>query len=309
MNPHSLTHRGLHGIWPALMTPLAADGTIDHARFADHAQALLAAGCEGLTPFGTTGEGPSFALVERRDATEALVSRGVPARRLLVSTSCAALPEAIALTRHAQDLGAWGVLLMPPFFFKGPSDTGIVDVYTQVIEATADRPLRVVLYHIPQISGVALSQGVIAELLRRHGERIVAVKDSAGDRAHSLALAQRFMPPLGVHVGHEPDLPALGRLGSGGAISGLANFMPRTVRRLVLEPDTAQAAADLARVERLLKVLGGYALIPSLKAIQAMQTGDAAWRRMRAPLVALDDQHHATLARELAPLALDAAAD
>jgi 4-hydroxy-tetrahydrodipicolinate synthase len=56
-------------------------------------------------------------------------------------------------------------------------------------------------------------------------------------------------------------------------------------------------------------VLGGYALIPSLKAIQAMQTGDAAWRRMRAPLVALDDQHHAALARELAPLALDAAAD
>ena len=309
MNPHPRTHRGLHGIWPALMTPLAADGSIDHARFAAHAQYLLAAGCEGLTPFGTTGEGPSFALAERRDAVEALVSRGVPAGRLLVSTSCAALPEAIALTRHAQDVGAWGVLLMPPFFFKGPSDAGIVDAYEQVIEATADRPLRVVLYHIPQISGVALSQGVIAELLRRHGERIVAVKDSAGDRAHSLALAQRFMPPLGVHVGHEPDLPGLGRLGSGGAISGLANFMPRTVRRLVLEPDTAQAAAGLVRVERLLKVLGGYAMIPSLKAIQAMQTGDAAWRRMRAPLVALDDQHHATLARELAPLALDAAAD
>ena len=303
------THNGLHGIWPALMTPLADDGAIDHAVFAAHARGLLAAGCPGVTPFGTTGEGPSFSMVERRAAIDALIANGVPAAQILVSTSCAALPEAIALTKHAQDVGAWGVLLMPPFFFKGVSDAGIVDCYAQVLDATADRPLRVVLYHIPQVSGVALSQGVITELLRRYGERIVAIKDSAGDRAHSLALARSFMPPLGVHVGHEPDLPSLGRLGSGGAVSGLANFMPRMVRRLVLEPDSAQAAADLERTERLLKVLGGYALIPSLKAIQAMQTGDPAWRRVRPPLVTLDDDRYAALQRDLAPLGLNAAAD
>jgi 4-hydroxy-tetrahydrodipicolinate synthase len=303
------THNGLHGIWPALMTPLAADGSIDHAVFAAHARGLLAAGCPGVTPFGTTGEGPSFSLDERRAAVDALIANGVPAAQILVSTSCAALPEAVALTKHAQDVGAWGVLLMPPFFFKGVSDAGIVDCYAQVLDATADRPLRVVLYHIPQVSGVALPQGVIAELLRRYPQRIVAIKDSAGDRAHSLALAKAFMPPLGVHVGHEPDLPPLGRLGSGGAVSGLANFMPRMVRRLVLEPDTAQAAADLERTERLLKVLGGYALIPSLKAIQAMQTGDPAWRRVRAPLVALDDERYAALQRDLAPLGLNATAD
>jgi 4-hydroxy-tetrahydrodipicolinate synthase len=303
------THNGLHGIWPALMTPLAADGSIDHAVFAAHARGLLAAGCPGVTPFGTTGEGPSFSLDERRAAVDALIANGVPAAQILVSTSCAALPEAVALTKHAQDVGAWGVLLMPPFFFKGVSDAGIVDCYAQVLDATADRPLRVVLYHIPQVSGVALPQGVIAELLRRYPQRIVAIKDSAGDRAHSLALAKAFMPPLGVHVGHEPDLPPLGRLGSGGAVSGLANFTPRTVHRLVLEPDSAQAAADLERTERLLKVLGGYALIPSLKAIQAMQTGDPAWRRVRAPLVALDDERYAALQRDLAPLGLNAATD
>jgi 4-hydroxy-tetrahydrodipicolinate synthase len=307
------THSGLYGIWPALMTPLAANGSIHHAVFAAHARGLLAAGCPGVTPFGTTGEGPSFSLAERRAAIDALIANGVPAAQILVSTSCAALPEAIALTKHAQDVGAWGVLLMPPFFFKGVADAGIVDSYAQVLDATADRPLRVVLYHIPQVSGVALSAGVIAELLRRYPQRIVAIKDSAGDRAHSLALAHAFMPSdrpgMGVHVGHEPDLPTLGRLGSGGAVSGLANFMPRTVRRLVQEPDTAQAATDLERTERLLKVLGGYALIPSLKAIQAMQTGDPAWRRVRAPLVALDDERYAALQRDLAPLGLDAAAD
>ena len=304
---------GLPGIWPALMTPLRADGAIDHVRFAAHAKALLAAGCGGVTPFGTTGEGPSFSLAERREAVDALIAAGVPAARILVSVSCVALPETIALTRHAQDVGAWGALLMPPFFFKGVSDAGIVDALAHVIDAAADRPLRVVLYHIPQVAAVSLSQGVIAEMLRRYPRNIVAIKDSQCDRAHSLALADAFMPPhgpaIGVHVGNELDLPALAARGSRGAVSGLANFMPRVVHRLATEPDATRTAADHARVERLLAWLGGYALIPALKAIMAAQTGDAAWLRVRAPLVALDADRFKTFSHELATHGLDPSID
>ena len=89
----------LPGIWPALLTPLDAALNIDHATFAAHARALIAAGCGGVTPFGTTGEGPSFGLDERRAAIDALVEGGVPGRQILVSTSCAALPETLALTQ------------------------------------------------------------------------------------------------------------------------------------------------------------------------------------------------------------------
>jgi 4-hydroxy-tetrahydrodipicolinate synthase len=300
---------GLPGIWPALMTPLGADGAIDHVRFATHAKGLIAAGCGGVTPFGTTGEGPSFSVAERRAAVDALIAAGVPAARILVSVSCAALPDTIALTRHAQDVGAWGALLMPPFFFKGVSDAGIVDALAQVIDAVAARPLRVVLYHIPQVSAVGLSHGVIAEMLRRYPRNIVAIKDSQCDRPHSLALAEAFMPPLGVHVGNELDLPALAASGSRGAVSGLANFMPRVVHRLATEPDAARTAADHARVGRLLTWLGGYALIPALKAIMAAQTGDPAWLRVRAPLVALDTDTLKTFSRELAALGLDPSID
>ena len=130
---------GLTGIWPALMTPLDADLAIDHPRFAAHARALIEAGCQGVTPFGTTGEGPSFSVAERRAAVDALIAGGVAPSRILVSASCAALPDTLALVRHAQDVGAWGVLLMPPFFFKGVSDEGIVAFYRQVLEASTDR--------------------------------------------------------------------------------------------------------------------------------------------------------------------------
>ena len=303
------TAPGIPGIWPALLTPLDAHGAIDHAKFAAHARTLLDASCGGVTPFGTTGEGPSFSVAERSAAVDALVAGGVPAERMLVSVSCAALPDTIVLTQQAQRLGAWGVLLMPPFFFKGVSDAGIVDSYRQVLDAVPDAALRVVLYHIPQISGVALSHGVIGELLRVYGERIVAIKDSAGERAHSLALVEAFCGRLGVHVGHELDLPVLAQRGSRGAVSGLANFMPRSVHRMACEPDPQRSAADLARVQSLLAWLGGYALIPALKAIMAAQTGDAAWLRVRAPLKAVDAERFKTFSRELAAFGLDPGKD
>lgn len=304
-----MTLTPLPGIWPALLTPLQDDLTIDHARFAAHARALLAAGCGGVTPFGTTGEGPSFSVAERIAAVDALVAGGVPGERILVSTSCAALPDTLALTRHALAIGAWGVLMLPPFFLKGVSDQGIVDAYAWVIEQAADPRLRVMLYHIPQVAGLGLSHAVIAELLRRYPGTIVGIKDSAGDRAHALALADAFMPGITVHVGHEPDLPALGRRGSTGAVSGLANFMPRTVRRLVLQPDDPATSAALARIERLLAVLGGYALIPALKGVMAALEDDMTWLRVRPPLVALDAAGLDRLRGALAPLALDAAKD
>jgi 4-hydroxy-tetrahydrodipicolinate synthase len=295
----------LHGIWPALLTPLDAALNIDHARFAAHGRALLAAGCGGVTPFGTTGEGPSFGLEERRAAVDALVEGGVPAARILVSTSCAALPETLVLTKHALSVGAWGCLMLPPFFLKGVSDAGVIDAYCYVIDGAADARLRLMLYHIPQVAGVGLSHTVIAELKRRYPDTIVGIKDSQCDRAHSLALVQAFMPALTVHVGNEPDLPELGRRGSTGAVSGLANFMPRLVHRLVSQPDAPGTEKDLAKVNRLLACLGGYALTPALKGIMALRSGDTSWLRVRPPLVALTPERHAALQAEVRAIGLD----
>ena len=112
-----------------------------------------------------------------------------------------------------------------------------------------------------------------------------------------------------MHVGNELALPALAARGSRGAVSGLANFMPRVVHRLATEPDIARTAGDLARVDRLLGWLGAYALIPALKAIMAAQSGDAAWLRVRAPLVAVDDERFNALSKELAAHGLDPSKD
>jgi 4-hydroxy-tetrahydrodipicolinate synthase len=297
------------GIWPALLTPLGPDLGIDHDRFASHASALLSAGCGGVTPFGTTGEGPSFSMAERRAAVEALVAGGVAAARILVSTSCAALPETLALTRHALELGAHGCLMLPPFFLKGVSDEGVIDSYRYVIDGVADARLKLYLYHIPQVTGVGLSHHVIGTLKRMYPDTIVGIKDSGCELSHSLGLADAFMPQLTVYVGNELDLPELGRRGSPGAVSGLANFMPRLVRRLVTDFDAHGTAGDRDRVARLLGVLGGYSLTPALKGVMAMRSGDAGWLRVRPPLVALAADAFDSLQRELRAIGIDSDTD
>lgn len=288
-------HNGFDGIWPALLTPLDAQLRIDHAKLAAHALALIDGGCGGVTAFGTTGEGPSFSMQERREAIDQLIARGVPAERIIVSTSCVALPETVALTRHAIDKGVHGCLMLPPFFFKGVSDEGVIACYTQVMDALPASGWRMYLYHIPQVAGVGLSQQLISTLLQRYPRLIVGIKDSAGDRAHSVGLAQAFMPGITVYVGHEPDLPTLGQLGSTGAISGLANFLPHTVRRMVKAHHGASIAQDIQTIARVLDTVRPCSLMPALKGIMATVSGDDTWLRVRPPLVALTPEVHAQL--------------
>lgn len=297
------------GIWPALLTPLTEALDIDKNRFAAHATSLLAAGCQGVTPFGTTGEGPSFSMSERIEAVDALVAGGVPADRILVSTSCAALPETLALTRHALDIGAHGCLMLPPYFLKGVSDQGVIDSYRWVIDKVADARLRLYLYNIPQVSGVALSHSVIGQLKELYPQTIVGIKDSACQRDASVALAHAFIDRVMVYVGNEPDLQTLSALGSAGAVSGLANMGPRLVQRLVTPTASPDAVLDQDRVLALLKILGGYALIPALKGVMAALSGDDAWLRVRPPLVAMDQLACEALAAQVRAFGIDSRAD
>ncbi len=297
------------GIWPALLTPLNADLSIDHARLAAHCKTLLASGCSGVTPFGTTGEGPSFSMAERKHAIDQLIKNGVPAAQIMVSTSCTALPETLALTRHAVNSGVHGCLMLPPFFIKGVTDEGIIDCYRYVIDGMADAglldKLGLYLYHIPQVSGVGLSHHVISILKKMYPETILGIKDSQCDTAHSIALSDVFMKELTVYVGYEPDLPEMGRRGSTGAISGLANFMPRLVSRLVTQPEAPATPGERDRVLDLLAKLESYSLVPALKGIMAALTGEEAWLRVRAPLVALTPDQFEAIEKTVRALNID----
>ena len=160
------TSAAVRGLWCATLTPLDARGSVDVGRLATHIRDLFAHGVEGVAPFGTTGEFPSFSAAERMQGLEGLLAAGIPAARIVPGTGAAALTDAVALTKHAVRSGTPRCLIVPPFFFKDVSDDAVFAYYARLIDAVGEPSLRVYLYHIPQFSGVALKPDVVARLAK-----------------------------------------------------------------------------------------------------------------------------------------------
>lgn len=279
----------IHGLWPALLLPVGADGALDTPRAIAHAKRMLVAGCDGVTLFGTTGEGPAFTLAERKGLLESFLGAGIRADQIIVTTTALALGEAIELGQHASRLGVHRQMLMPPFFFNQPREAGVIEAVSQVVRGIGDDGLKLLLYHFPFMSTFGFSHTAVAELVRRHPGQVVGVKDSSGDREHSLGLARAF-PKLAILVGAEPDVAPVMCEGGSGSINGLANIAPRLMKRVMSAPDKV-APSDAQLILDLLKLLSirpGMPFVGVYKAMLAEQTGDDAWLAMRAPLSPLD---------------------
>ena len=283
--PHAI-----RGLWPALLTPVNAQGQIDTARALAHGKRLLAAGSDGLTLFGTTGEGTAHTVAQRKALVEAFVAAGVPGRQLIVNLTALALDDAIDLGRHAMQHSAAGTMLMPPFYFNAPPEKGVVEAVSAVVRGVGHAQINLLLYHFPSLCTVAFSHAAIAELVRRHPGQVVGVKDSTGDLPHSLALAQAF-GKLSILVGCEPHVAPTMLVGGSGSINGLANIAPKLMRRVMNAPGHV-SDADQSLMNGLLALLSIKPNMPFVSAYKTMlaeQTGDDAWLNVSAPLAPLDN--------------------
>ncbi|MBO0712868.1 MAG: dihydrodipicolinate synthase family protein, partial [Acetobacteraceae bacterium] len=144
----------LRGVIAAIATPVAPDGEPDTARATKLARHLLDNGCDGLNVLGTTGEATSFSLAQRQKVMSAYAQAGLPLDRMMAGTGAAAVADAVALTRHAAALGFAGALVLPPFYYKGVPDDGLIAYMARLVEATAAQPIPIYLYHFPAQSGL-----------------------------------------------------------------------------------------------------------------------------------------------------------
>jgi 4-hydroxy-tetrahydrodipicolinate synthase len=273
----------IRGFWVASATPLTSDGSVDSAKLAAHAKQLFGKGVDGVVLFGTTGEGTSFNVAERVATVEALLKAGVAAERIGIGGGFPAISDSIALTHAVLGLGLRHVLFLPPYFDRNVTAAGIEDAFAAIIDRVGDDRLRAVLYHIPQISGVAIPTNVAASLRKRYGKTVAGLKDSSGDFKQFQAF-RAAAPELAITVGNETDIARAIAGGGAGTICGMANIAPELVKAMIDGKDVEgrmQAAVDI--------VVKSPSFLATLKAILAAQTGDAAWLRVRPPLRALSD--------------------
>jgi 4-hydroxy-tetrahydrodipicolinate synthase len=292
-----MTDRKIELFVPAI-TPFADDLSLDTARLVAHAKALLGAGAHGLAPFGTTSEANSLTLAERTGALEALVEGGLAPDRLIPGTGCCAAGDTIALSDHAAQLGCRGVLMLPPFYYKGVSEDGVFAAFAQVIEAVAARrgdAFRVYLYHIPQMSGVPITLPLIERLVAAYPGVIVGLKDSSGSWESTASFIEAF-PQLDIYSASEAMIPDNVAAGGAGCISASSNVNARGIRALIdgLDgPDHDALHAQVAAVRRLFE---GLPLIPAIKAAVAAQHRDAGFATVRPPFVPTGPDHAEAIA-------------
>jgi 4-hydroxy-tetrahydrodipicolinate synthase len=278
-----------------VLTPFEADHAPAPDRFVRHCRWLLDQDV-GLAVFGTNSEGNSLAVGEKRQLLDVLLEAGLPASRMMPGTGACALPDTIELTRHAVRAGCGGVLMLPPFYYKGVTDEGLYRAFASVIDAVADARLRVYLYHIPQVSNVPIGLELIDRLLSRYPGIVAGVKDSSGDWSNTAAMLERFAPRgFDVFAGSENFLLANLRGGGVGCITATGNVNPGPIVRLYRQWRQADAEAQQAALDATRAAFAKFPMIAAMKAAIAWKTGNAAWCNVRAPLVELDGAQRAAL--------------
>ena len=289
----------IFGVLSPVVTPFRDDLSPDPDRFVRHCKWLVANGV-GLAVFGTNSEANSISVDERIELLERLVDAGVDPARMMPGTGCCAFPDTVRLTAHAVKLGCAGVLMLPPFYYKGVSDEGLFRSYAEVIERVGDARLAIYVYHIPPVSQVPITLGLIERLLERYPQAIAGVKDSSGDWNNTKAMLDRFASGgFDVFAGSETFLLANLRNGGKGCNSATANVNPAAIHGLYASWQQPDADTQQERLDAVRKTFQRYPMIPALKGAIAHWGRDPAWRRVRPPLVELEGAQYEALVRDL----------
>jgi len=278
------------GVNAAVLTPMRADLSVDLDRMAAHCRWLLANGCNGLAILGTTGEANSLGVSERIAVMEGLVERGIPGARLLPGVGTPALTDTVLLAHRAAELGCRGVLVLPPFFYKNPSEDGLFAWFSEVIQR-AGTGTRVFLYHFPAQSAVPFTVDLVGRLLRAYPGTIKGIKDSSGDFANTCAYVDQFARDgFEVYCGDDGHLHQLLQIGGAGSISAASNVTSAVNAQVYAGWDQAAGAAAQEVLSALRKAVTSAALIPGLKALVARHAGDDAWLNIRPPHLPLNNE-------------------
>ena len=283
------------GVNAAVLTAMRQDLSIDLDRMAGHAKWLLANGCNGLGVLGTTGEANSLGVSERIEVMEGLAERGIAPALMMPGCGTTAITDTVLLTKRAQDLGCRGALLLPPFFYKNPSEDGLFAYFSEVIQRVGG-DIKIYLYHFPAQSAVPFTVDLIGRLLRAYPGKVKGLKDSSGDFANTASYVDAFAKDgFEVYCGDDGALLELLRRGGAGCITAAANVGCAVSATVYTNSENPAGEAAQIQLSAIRKAVTSAPLIPGLKALVARNTANPAWNFQRPPHMPLDAANAAKL--------------
>ena len=229
------------GSFTALVTPFDSKGQVDEKALREFVEWQIAEGSNGLVPVGTTGESPTLSHEEHDRVVAICVEVANKRVPVIAGAGSNNTAESVRLARHAEKVGADGVLVVTPYYNK-PGQRGLYHHYRTLHDAV---DLPIIIYNIPGRSVIDMSPATMGELAKL--PRIIGVKDATGDIGRvsdtRIACGRDFLQLCG------NDDVALGfnAHGGRGCISVVGNIAPR----LCAEFQEATLAGDFARALEL----------------------------------------------------------
>lgn len=288
----------LRGVLVALATPFAADGSLDETQIRALVDRTIDGGVHGVVACGSTGEFSALSSDERRRVVETVVDQAAGRVPVVAQTGSTSTTEAIALSRHAQSVGADVIMPVAPFYEA--LTVAETENYLRRVASSVEIPVMV--YNLPPATGVDLSPDTIAGLAREV-ENIRYVKNTTPDMGQASQLIHHYGDLLGTFVGWDTLILSSLVAGSAGVMAGSASAIPA---ELVAVYDAVQtgnidaARAAWAKVYPVLDAALSTNYIAAVKVmLEAVGFSAGEIREPFSPLEGAERDHIAALTKAL----------
>lgn len=284
----------------AMVTPFAADGSVDEAQAARLATALVASGSDGLVVTGTTGESPVLSHAEKLrlyEVTKRAVGDSAPIIAGVGSYDTAA---SVTLAREAAAVGVDGFLLVVPYYNKPPQE-GLYRHFVTIADAT---DLPCILYNVPSRTVTNLAAETVVRLSSH--PNIVGIKEASGNFDQISKIIANCPDDFLVWSGNDGDTLPILSLGGYGVISVASHLVGRQIKEMIerfLTGDTKGAAAIHHRLLPLVNAL--FIVANPIPVKHALNHVGFRVGPCRLPLVEMDAKSAAVLEAELAKVQID----
>jgi len=257
------------GILPALVTPFTDDGkAVDEERLRFLVNRCIELGVHGIVPCGTTGEFVNMTTEEKKRVIKIVVDEVNGRVTVVAGTGASGTEQALEMTKYAKDVGADAALIVTPFYLK-PTDRGIYEHY-DTISSEVDLPI--ILYNIPQCTGVELTWQMVEDLAQI--PNIVGLKDSSGQLRYILAVLEKVRDKINVLCGHDEVVVAALAAGCSGAILASANVIPDVWVQIYnhVKNGELQKARELQyKVQKIARIIAGSGAVGTKEALNMMK--------------------------------------
>jgi 4-hydroxy-tetrahydrodipicolinate synthase len=286
-----MPHTDFSGVLAAVATPFDGDGEIDQPRLRQLVDDLVTDGVRGLVPVGSTGEFASLTGAERRLLVEVVVDQAAGRVPVVAHTGAMTSKDAVALSRHAEEVGAAGLLLLPPY-----KDRLSVEETSSYFRSVADQTqLPVVVYNLPLATGVNLTPEDVAAMADG-SPNIAYVKDTSGDWHQLTRSIHEYGDVYRTLVGWDSMYLAALVEGAAGCILGVTNVAAKpfvAVYDAVQQGDLAAARAEWDRIYPVIRFLMGGGYVAGLKG--AMDAFGRSIGDPRSPLAPLSPERRSEI--------------